>query len=69
MIACDKYQNKDLECDTMEYAELDELFTKSDVISLHCPLFPDTEGIMSKDNIAKCKDGVIVINTSRGGLW
>ncbi len=68
VLAFDKYQNEDLVYDTMQYVTLDELFAQSNVISLHCPLFPDTEGIMNKDNIAKCKDGVIVINTSRGGL-
>ena len=68
VLAYDKYQNKELECDTMSYADLDTLLGQSDIISLHCPLFPDTEGIMNEDNIAKCKDGVIIINTSRGGL-
>ena len=51
-----------------EYVELDELLAKSDVIFLHCPLFPSTEGIINKDNIAKMKDGVILINNSRGQL-
>lgn len=51
-----------------EYVELDELLKKSDVIFLHCPLFPSTEGIINKDNIAKMKDGVIIINNSRGQL-
>lgn len=51
-----------------EYVELDEIFAKSDVISLHCPLFPSTEGIINKDNIARMKDGVIIINNSRGQL-
>lgn len=51
-----------------KYVSLDELFAVSDVIFLHCPLFPDTEGIINKDNIAKMKDGVIVINNSRGQL-
>ena len=68
VLAFDKYQNKELVNDTMQYADLDKLLKESDVISLHCPLFPDTEGIMNADNIAKCKDGVIIINTSRGGL-
>jgi glycerate dehydrogenase len=48
--------------------ELDELFARSDVIFLHCPLFPSTEGIINRDNIAKMKDGVILINNSRGQL-
>ena len=47
---------------------LDELFARSDVIFLHCPLFPATEGIINKENIAKMKDGVILINNSRGQL-
>ena len=38
------------------------------MISLHCPLFPSTQGIINKDNIAKMKDGVILLNTSRGPL-
>lgn len=51
-----------------DYVELDELFARSDVIFLHCPLLPSTEGIINKDNIAKMKDGVIIINNSRGPL-
>ncbi len=47
---------------------LDTLLAESDVISLHCPLFPETEGIINKDSIAKMKDGVKIINTSRGPL-
>ncbi len=50
------------------YVELDELLAASDVIALHCPLFPDTEGIINKNTIAKMKDGVIIINNSRGQL-
>ena len=51
-----------------DYVEMDELFAQSDVISLHCPLFPNTKGIICKENIAKMKDGVIIINSSRGPL-
>ena len=51
-----------------EYVEQDELFARADVIALHCPLFPETQGIINKDSIAKMKDGVIIINNSRGGL-
>ena len=51
-----------------EYVELDELFRQSDFIFLHCPLFPSTEGIINRKNIEKMKDGVILINNSRGGL-
>ncbi len=64
----DIYQNPEIESDTCKYATLDELLANSDIISLHCPLFDSTLGIINKDNIAKMKDGVIIINTSRGPL-
>lgn len=51
-----------------EYVGLDELLARSDVIFLHCPLFPQTENIINRENIAKMKDGVILINNSRGQL-
>ncbi len=51
-----------------EYVTLDELLAQSDVIALHCPQSADTAGLINKDNIAKMKDGVILINNSRGGL-
>ena len=47
---------------------LDELYTHSDVISLHCPLTPDTKFLINKDSIAKMKKGVMIINTGRGKL-
>ena len=50
------------------YVELVELFASSDVIFLHCPLFPETEGIICRENIEKMRDGVIIINNSRGQL-
>ena len=49
-----------------DYVSLDALFARSDVISLHCPLFPETKGLINAENIAKMKDGVIILNTSRG---
>ena len=49
-----------------ECVSLDELLARSDVISLHCPLFPETKNLINRDTIAKMKDGVILINTSRG---
>lgn len=51
-----------------EYVDLDTLFAKSDVIFLHCPLSKETKGIINKKTIAKMKDGVILINNSRGQL-
>lgn len=51
-----------------EYVDLDTLLANSDVIALHCPLFPETQGIINKEAIAKMKDGVILLNNSRGPL-
>jgi len=51
-----------------EYLDLDALYSRSDVISLHCPLFPSTQGIINRDSIARMKDGVILLNNSRGPL-
>ena len=51
-----------------EYVPLDTILGEADVIFLHCPLFPETEGLICKTNIDKMKDGVILINNSRGGL-
>ena len=51
-----------------DYVELDELLRRSDVISLHCPLFPETREIINKNTISKMKDGVIILNNSRGAL-
>ena len=51
-----------------EYVALDTLLARSDVIALHCPLFPETEGIINRDTIAKMRDGVILLNNSRGPL-
>ena len=50
------------------YVDLDTLLRESDVISLHCPLFPETEKLINRDTIGRMKDGAILINNSRGGL-
>lgn len=50
------------------YVDLDTLYRESDVISLHCPLFPENKEMISKESIAKMKDGVILLNTARGAL-
>lgn len=50
------------------YTDLDTLLAKADVISLHCPLFPDTKEIINRQTIGKMKDGVIILNNSRGAL-
>lgn len=51
-----------------EYVTREELFERADVIALHCPLFPSTEGMINRESIAKMKDGVLIINNSRGPL-
>lgn len=68
ILAVDNNPIDELISETCKYVELDELLAHSDVVVLHCPLFPSTEGIVNKDNIAKMKDGVIIINDSRGPL-
>lgn len=65
VLAYDPYPNKELE---IEYVGLDELFEKSDVISLHCPLTEQTSHIVNRESIEKMKDGVYLVNTSRGAL-
>lgn len=50
------------------YVPLGELLRRSDVVSLHCPLFPETRGIINRETIAQMKDGAILLNTSRGPL-
>ena len=67
VIAYDAYPN-DSGRAIAEYVDLETLLATSDVIALHCPLFPETEGIINKANIAKMKDGVIILNNSRGPL-
>jgi len=68
VLAFDEYPNKSLEDAQTKIVSLDELFAGSDVISLHCPLFDSTKGMINRNSIAKMKDGVILINTSRGPL-
>ena len=68
ILAYDSYRNPALESDTCNYTDLDEVLSKSDVIALHCPLFPETEKMINRSTIAKMKDGVIILNNSRGQL-
>lgn len=68
VLAYDACRNPALVNENCRYTDLEELLASSDVICLHCPLFPETENIINKDTIAKMKDGVILINNSRGGL-
>lgn len=67
VIAYDVYQNPSL-ADFVEYVTLDELLAQSDLISLHCPLMDETYHMINIETIKKMKDGVILVNTSRGAL-
>lgn len=65
VLAYDKYPAPDAPC---EYVELDRLFAESDIISMHCPLTPETHHIINAGSIEKMKKGVVILNTSRGAL-
>ncbi len=65
VIAFDPYPDKKLE---VEYVSLDEIFEQSDVISLHCPLTDENKRMLSAEAFSKMKQGVYIINTSRGAL-
>ncbi|MGB5418504.1 D-2-hydroxyacid dehydrogenase [Algibacter sp.] len=68
ILAYNRSKKPELETETCKYVSLDELLKSSDIISLHCPQTEATEGIINKNNIDKMKDGVMIINTARGGL-
>lgn len=68
ILAYNRSKKLELQTDTCKYVELDELLKTSDIISLHCPLSESTQGIINTGSIRKMKDGVMIINTSRGGL-
>ena len=69
VLAYDKFPDKEFETESgCTYVSEDELFAQSDIISLNCPLTKETEHLINKKNIAKMKDGVMIINTGRGKL-
>jgi D-lactate dehydrogenase len=65
IIAFDPYPNKELDC---EYVSFDEVCKRADIISFHCPLTKENKHMVNDESIAKMKDGVVLINTSRGAL-
>ncbi|MBN2619231.1 MAG: 2-hydroxyacid dehydrogenase [Spirochaetales bacterium] len=65
ILAFDKFPIKELD---VEYTDLDTIYKESDIISLHCPLLKETEHLINENSISKMKNGVMIINTSRGGL-
>jgi len=68
VIAFDPYPNEEVKEMGVEYVEKEELFRQSDIISLHCPLMPQTKYTVNHDAIGMMKTGVMIINTSRGAL-
>lgn len=66
VLANRRHPDKSLECERLRFVDLDTLYKESDVISIHCPLTPETTGLICKETIGKMKDGVILLNTSRG---
>ena len=69
VLAFDKHPNEELgRREGVEYVALERLWADSDIISLHVPLFPETHHLVNPSTIAQMKDGVMLINTSRGGL-
>jgi glycerate dehydrogenase len=67
VLACDKVETEDGR-ELAEYVDMDRILAESDVIFLHCPLFPDTKEMINRQTISRMKDGVILINNSRGAL-
>ncbi|HCG64461.1 MAG TPA: glycerate dehydrogenase [Sphaerochaeta sp.] len=68
VLAYDAFPNKSLESDMCRYVDMETLLANSDVISLHAPLTPETQGLVNKKTISRMKDGVIILNNSRGPL-
>lgn len=68
VLGFDRYPSKDFEATGAEYVSIDELLERSDVVSLHCPLTPDTKYIINAGSLARAKRGAILVNTSRGAL-
>lgn len=59
---------REMESDTLTFGSLSDVWKKADFISLHCPLFRETEGLINHESISQMKDGVRIVNTSRGAL-
>ena len=69
VLAYDKFPSPEYDgAEDVTYVSLDELFGRSDIISLHCPLTEDTLHLVNEESIGKMKKGVVLINTSRGAL-
>jgi D-lactate dehydrogenase len=68
VLASDPYPNPDLKGTSIQYVGMDELFKRSKIISLHLPLTKESHHLINGESLAKMQTGVMIINTSRGGL-
>ena len=68
LIAYDVYENEEVKNSGVTYVTLDEMWKQADVITLHAPLTEDNHHMINKEAISKMKDGVMIVNTARGGL-
>lgn len=68
VLACDSIENAVLKKNGVQYLPLNELLAKVDIISFHCPLTPETFHLINEDALEVMKDGVMIINTSRGAI-
>ncbi len=68
IIAYDKYPSEDLKKMGVQYTSLEEVLKNSDIVSLHCPLTPETHHIINKNSLSMMKNGAMLVNTSRGKL-
>ncbi|PKQ45375.1 D-2-hydroxyacid dehydrogenase [Confluentibacter flavum] len=68
ILVVDKNKSDQSKGNNIRWVENQELFEKSDVISIHCPLFPETKGLINKENLRKMKKSAFIINTSRGPI-
>ena len=68
LLGYDRFENPECAEIGMRYVDLPELYAQSDIISLHCPLTPDTHHLIDSNAIGQMRDGVMIINTSRGAV-
>lgn len=68
VLCCTRTVREKFLADGAEFVDADELFARSDFISLHCPLTDKTRGIVSRDRLSLCRPGTLIVNTARGGL-
>lgn len=68
VLACNRTYRPELSTDHIKIVTQDEVLSQSDVVTLHCPQNAESKGLINRNTIATMKDGVVIINTARGGL-